>query len=363
MLEEISDSLVFLALIILVGLVLFQGLSCLIAGLFENSHLTVFVPPRSGDPPQLGPYASAMNEAAVAAGCESFGTYEHTKGGGYKVCGTLWLSPERDSMALVTGGTMFKMPFKSTEFYSRMVDGRWLATEDAETVTDHVGLVEHRVLYHADFPALLRHHRERLESSNVRIAPLSDADPWGDFHEMYAALAYRRVELGLCRFVDPAQTMTRYTWKGAWRMAVRSQVQLARAVGARKRRARIKRPGARGYVPSDARPANSTTPEARVPLGPRPKHSGLGIASCALAAAAYILAVSSIAIAVSRGEDAPRSPVVVFVFMSSLVCPLIGVVLAIVGLVQHDRKKLWSILGLIGSSFFLLLVGGCLLLV
>ncbi len=352
--------------LVLLGIGLCLGVFTFLVGLLEKEPLTIFVPPWSGSPLQVDSYASAMNEAAAAVGFDSHGTYEHAKGGGYKVWATLWLSPERDIMALVSSGKLLKMAHKTTVFYSRTVGDRWLASSDEGYAAELSGLVERSVLYHADFSELLNYHRERIASSNVMIAPLSDTRPWDELNRMNAAHVHRRVELRLCRFVDPARTMARYTLTGACRLALRTQMEVARVVPASVRRTKIKRPGAPGYIPfearSAARPVDAARLEGQIAFTPNRKHSGIGIASCVFAAAAYILAVLSLVLVAVLGDNAQPSAGLAVAFFGSLVCPLIGLVLAIAGLVQRNRKKLWSILGLIGSSVFLLTVTGCLLL-
>jgi len=95
---------------------------------------------------------------------------------------------------------------------------------------------------------------------------------------------------------------------------------------------------------------------------PTLKHSGLGIASFAIAIFAGFLVFVLVAIAVviavmAQGELDENTPEAILVglgIIGALLIDLLAVVLGIAGLFQAERKKLFAVLGIIiGSLVFL----------
>ena len=99
--------------------------------------------------------------------------------------------------------------------------------------------------------------------------------------------------------------------------------------------------------------------------GPLP-HSGLGIASCVIAACAFVFIILLFAIAAmtavsQRGEiadDSAEAMVMGGLVLLDAVAMLVGLILGIVGVAQRERNKLFAGLGLCANSLLLLGVLG-----
>jgi hypothetical protein len=84
-------------------------------------------------------------------------------------------------------------------------------------------------------------------------------------------------------------------------------------------------------------------------------HSGVGIASCVLALLAFLTGAFAMVLTVHVGPDEieaaieaeePEAVLAVLLFVGAGFVSLIGLVLAVAGLLQRDRNKLFAILGL-----------------
>ena len=84
-------------------------------------------------------------------------------------------------------------------------------------------------------------------------------------------------------------------------------------------------------------------------------HSGVGMASCVLALLAVLIGAFAMVLVADVGPDEieaaieaeePEAVLAMLLFVGAGLVSLIGLVLAIAGLLQQDRNKLFAILGL-----------------
>jgi len=190
------------------------------------------------------PYTSAMNEALLSMEFKHDGTYQHMKGGIYKVTADLWLSADSQILAVVGGGKMLNMPYKKTFLYSRLDNGQILLTNDDFGVSDLSGIMDIEVLMNADAKELVETHSKRLMQSDNSVIPFKKSGLLQQFEQIEADETLKLIDMGLANFVNYQENVWTYTVKGAllnyWR-GFRKQLTQAKA---QQERINIKRPGA-----------------------------------------------------------------------------------------------------------------------
>jgi hypothetical protein len=100
-----------------------------------------------------------------------------------------------------------------------------------------------------------------------------------------------------------------------------------------------------------------------------PAQSGVGVASFVLAVIGGIALVSLVVVAGvmetqtpgGMDEESPQAIAVGMGILVGLVMNVVGVVLGIVAVLQHDRKKVFGVLGLVFNALILLAIGGLLM--
>lgn len=171
----------------------------------------------------LTDYVAGRNRVAEALGFEPLGVFRDGKGRIYRIRYDFWRSQVGDVLAIIGGGTLAFIPVHNTWLFTRLTDGRCLLTLDTKLASesDPTGLTNAAVISRADLHDLLDYHRRRLAAEPVPILPYSKADPLRDHREFLTRRSQRLVELGHARFLDPARTTWRPTFRGALVSAVR----------------------------------------------------------------------------------------------------------------------------------------------
>lgn len=240
-------NLILLGFVLLVAaLLLCLHVATILALRFEKQPVRTFRPLPPGPPPQLLPYIQAMSRQAAEQGFIPHGAYAHTKGGTYRVHACLWLSPSREILALVGGGTIGRMPYKRTLLYSRLGDETILVTTDLFGVDDISGLLDIKFLVHAGFAELLQFHEGRLTGTGKKVMAFTGGMLIEEVAVIRADCARRLVERGDAVFVDSARSVWRYTLKGALRYYFKTQGKHMREASAQRKRMRLARPGEGG---------------------------------------------------------------------------------------------------------------------
>lgn len=375
----------------IVGLTIAFALTMLLAARFEKQPVISFVPLKDGEAPQSSAYLSGMNEAAERLGFQPHEIRTHAKEGSGKAFASLWLSPSQHVLAVVGAGKVAGFKARKTVLYSWLADGNYVATTDEYGEAELPGLCSREALLNADFYELVDFHERRLAESGVAVVPFSAAAGWQEHAEMEVQRVRRLVEMGYAQFVDPAQTKWRYTLKGSFKLVWQWHARM-RGLRKQRKRAKIKRPGHRRYVPSTtrggARPTTGTPPIGQpsavdprlvqqsqsAPTGAAPaqgffpqapealNQSGYGIASFILALTMWVVELGAI---VGLGVAEPESSganLASLVILTGLLGALVGFALGIAGVVQRYRKRLLAILGLVLNGLLLLLAAGLLIL-
>jgi len=227
----------WVALIVL-GVVAAFYLVFVTTALLERHPVNPLTPLPPGERVELHPYLEAMNKMAAEAGFVHQGTFGHAKGGMYRVHVTIWFSPERDVLAVVGGGKMARLSYRKTLLYSRAAGEGFIASTDEAGLSDVSGLTTRSLLYHADFHELLAHHMARVAEAGVALLPFEESTGFAVFDDIETQTVHRLEQLGYARFLDPARTTWRYTFKGVFVLLRKKKVPREQA-----HRVKIPRPG------------------------------------------------------------------------------------------------------------------------
>ncbi|PYM10638.1 MAG: hypothetical protein DME18_15845 [Verrucomicrobia bacterium] len=188
-------------------------------------------------------YFDAMNEAAAAHGYTSCGAYARIPRNAFtNAYMAAWLSPDRTTLACVMGGKVAKANYRKTLLVSWIEEEKFLVTRDDFGETDPSKILEIEVVLNADFSELSTRHAQRLAGSHARpklLDPVSVTMYWERMEEIRAK---KLISYGRARFVDEADGIWRYNFRGAW-MNFMDVVKTIRASKGQSGRLKIKRPG------------------------------------------------------------------------------------------------------------------------
>jgi hypothetical protein len=189
--------------------------------LFERQKIRQFAPVPPDDEPTPSLYVQTMQNGATVSGYEPQGVFV-MKRGMRDVCAWLYLSPERDTLAQVGGGKIASMEYKKTVLFSRLADGRILASADNAGEGDISGTIAFRFLTDANFPELVGFHQRRVAEAGEAVVAWSDRDIQKQWESIDVAKAEAMERRGYGRFVDPQRNTFSYTFKGAAMLVVKS---------------------------------------------------------------------------------------------------------------------------------------------
>ncbi|MEQ1882725.1 MAG: hypothetical protein ABL878_17350 [Burkholderiales bacterium] len=235
-------SVVALILCVVFGFLLLTFLTCLL----EKQYVELLMPLDLRRALRGNAYFDVMNRMAAEAGFNPCGVFHaNGKSRHSKVKSALWLSPDRTSLAMITGGTVAGFTYRKTFFYSRFSGGKVFVTRDDIGVGDLTGTRETVLLLNADFAELAGLHMTRVQGEVDTPICFTQTDAQKEFHEMESQRVNKLVELGFGRHLDVSCLTWKYTFKGAASLIqcdFRSQMEASEA---QTNRRKWKRPGSR----------------------------------------------------------------------------------------------------------------------
>ncbi len=175
--------------------------------------------PHFGDPTG---YGARWVAEAVQAGFSFLGWAPDLKGNRYRVSYAMVISPDRDSIAVIGIGSIWRMPLQGTWLHTPSVDGRrsWYSTDNQPCV--EIDISRHwksQLVPVAHFGELWQRHRMWVERAGVTprgFGPLREIAEFRQFRlEHYREMSQR----GLISFTDSTETHWRYTLFGAVKWA------------------------------------------------------------------------------------------------------------------------------------------------
>jgi hypothetical protein len=185
--------------------------------LIEKQPLDDFVPPSADAPTKDSAYFEAMNDAARRMGFAAAGVFVQARNSKlYQARLALWVSPHREILLQVGGGTTARVPIRRTIMTSVVEPNRIIQTQDDFGMADLSGLTDRKIVLNADLDELLACHRARLISCGGSKRGFSAAAALAERRSIHEMKAQQVVRLGLGRFLNQEQTVWRHTLKGAW---------------------------------------------------------------------------------------------------------------------------------------------------
>lgn len=185
----------------------------------------------SDRPVEVPNYVQIMSADLAAAGFAWGGTVVHHKYPQIKILGAVWLSPQRETLALTGSGTVAGADARQTWLFTPLADGRYLVTTDQNDEGDPAGLYLTRRRHNARVPDLLRLHYERLNARPTEVRSFAEPTPFDALNNLYAGRVDTLVELGRARWRDGGREYWSYTAWGATRVVLGFFPQLLGAGG------------------------------------------------------------------------------------------------------------------------------------
>lgn len=144
------------------------------------------------------------------------------KGERYRTLYDFYLSPDRQVLVIVGGGTIFGLRLAAMWVFSRIADGRCLLTVSDQNASelDPTGITEEVLAVTTGAHDILRRHRDRLALEKGEILTYSN-DPLNDQLEYRFRRFNALVARGHAKFLDEAETRWKYTFVGAVNFSVR----------------------------------------------------------------------------------------------------------------------------------------------
>jgi hypothetical protein len=163
----------------------------------------------------LPSYVLIMCQDIAAAGFGFGGTIVHRKYPMIKILGTVWLSPQRETLVLCGAGTVAQMAARQTWLFTPLSDGRFLATTDQNDEGDQSGTLIYRRMINCRFPDLLAMHVKRLADRSPQVRSFREPAPFDALAGIWAQRTGVLMSRGRARWVGGSQEYWRYTVLGA----------------------------------------------------------------------------------------------------------------------------------------------------
>jgi hypothetical protein len=206
--SDASSLLLFVVGLPLVFLVVAVGLR-----VWEKRLVWPYVPADSASTPATS-YMTAAASAAQSLGFVLCGVFRDGKGPMYKIRYDLWLAEQRDALLVVGGGRMAGIPVDGSWLFTRLSNGRCLATLDTEAGSEYdlAGLIQEAVYPRAPLEQLLHAHRGAVGAADAPALPYSDAA--AEHRELLSRRIRHLVDRGYAVLGETGESW-RYSPKGA----------------------------------------------------------------------------------------------------------------------------------------------------
>lgn len=211
-----------------------------VVAICEKEHIRGDLVPQEFDPARWKsdylPKKIAEAKAAGLVPCGSYFTSPHAS----VVKGPLLLYRTADRRAVVglISARIAGVENKKIEVSTRFVDGTALRTSDGPFLPDFTGVVAKETCYNAPLAEVLARHAARLDLAGKAPVLVPDGGAFDVLEQIETTRGESMVAGGFARWVDPAQTKLRRTWKGVVRsvsanreqarMLIREQVAKAK---------------------------------------------------------------------------------------------------------------------------------------
>jgi hypothetical protein len=201
-------------LLFIVALPLLLLVAAVVVRMWEKRLVWPYLPAEPATTPATA-YMKAIASAAQSAGFVPCGVFRDGKGSMYKIRYELWLAPERDALLLVGGGRMAGIPVDASWLFTRLSNGRCIATLDNEAGSefDLAGVIDEAVHPRAPLETLLQIHRRAVAAAEVPALPYSNAS--AEHRELLCLRIRNLVHKGYANFSGETGEWWRYSTRGA----------------------------------------------------------------------------------------------------------------------------------------------------
>lgn len=134
----------------------------------------------------------------------------------------LFVSPERDSFAVICVGTIFKMPYRSTTLFTRTMDGKVYYTTDHQNGAQ-IDLTGHwlcQLAPVATFQQLVERHRNLLQERSANVLPFTEGREVDEYRTLCVERYRNMQQRGIIEYLDSSETTWHFTLWGAFRHAM-----------------------------------------------------------------------------------------------------------------------------------------------
>jgi hypothetical protein len=183
------------------------------ACLWEKRPVQPYYVPEPGKEYEPSSEAREGNLAALRLNYTSAGLAHDGKSSLYRVRYDFWLSPDGFTFAVVSSGTIAKLPVYGIWLWSRLKEGQILNTTNEIGEQDISGVEEQQTWPRYSFHQLHKKHRLRRENSDP--IPFPAEAPLQGFFDIRRRKADALVERGLARYLDEDGSVWKYTLKEA----------------------------------------------------------------------------------------------------------------------------------------------------
>jgi hypothetical protein len=211
-----------LILLFAVGLILLLALLAFVAR-FEKRMVWPYGPPQK-QRPAINPIGYGMRRTAeaVQAGFTLFGWSPDMKGAKYQITYALLASPARDSFAIIAEGTIFNIPLQGTWIHTPAAEGRSYYSTDHQSCIeiDISRLWRSRLVSAGTFEEHWNKHQQWIQRLGVTPRGLEPGRELEDFRTLLEGRARAMAQRGLIAYIDSSSSRWRYTWYGAFKLAL-----------------------------------------------------------------------------------------------------------------------------------------------
>jgi hypothetical protein len=234
-------SAIVLIIVLVISALFFILLFCV--ALFEKHPLEQYAPIALDQVPEPSPYFLALNESARALGFEHVGAFQQQRQSGvYRAYYSLWLAPDRRTLARICGGKVLNVTEKKLFLTSFLENNRLLESADFPATHDLSDLTDRKTLLHAHLEELYPFHQNRLAAQPIPPRQFAKDRAFQMIQSIGQMKAARLVELRLARYTNPEQTIWSYTAEGAFRICT-TFTKVRDDALAQAERSKLKRPG------------------------------------------------------------------------------------------------------------------------
>ena len=201
-------------LLFIVALPFLFLVAAIVVRVWEKRLVWPYVPADATTIPATG-YMAAATSAATSLGFVPCGVFRDGKGPLYRIRYELWLAAERDALLLVGGGRMAGIAIDGSWLFTRLSNGRCLATLDNEACSEYdlAGLIQEAVHPRVPLETLLQLHRRAVSAADAPGLPYTDA--LAEHRELLSRRIRHLVDKGYASFSGETGDWWRYSPKGA----------------------------------------------------------------------------------------------------------------------------------------------------